>query len=297
MALGQILNSRRPARRLHIGQSQTLSVIPSLMLTWEPEEGKPYRLLEKQYAVLAEIESTRSGGDGFELLLKGKVGLALVPGDLLNQLGPDCRRVCSLSCLFTAGIATQRIESVYDLKGQTFGFLSGSAFGTRLSLMSHGWGIEVPPAIAMQTRQDCVQALLAGQVHGMIGSEPSVSRIRRAVERSLHVFPVRQGVLGYFEMHVAVNLKVAHAATVRAYLCGLQETTRYANGRKSVAAFQTEVASRFNMDPWDFRDVFINTIFSLGDPDPATALTMWEREVVRPAQGLNWRLAHGFLEG
>ena len=281
----QILNSRRPARRLSIGESQTLSVIPSSMLTWEPEEGKPYGLLEKQYGVMAEVEPTRSGGDAFESLVKGKVGVALVPGDLLNQLGPDCRRICSLSRLFIAGVATERIESVYDLKGKKLGFLSGSAFGTRLSLMSHSWGIEVPSPLALQSPKDCVQAILAGQVHGIIGSEPSVSRIRRAVERSAEVFPVRQGVLGWFEMHVVANLKLAHPATVRAYLCGLQETTRYTNARKSVAAFQTEMASRFNMDPWDVRDVFTNTIFSLGDFDPATALTLWEREVVDLRKG------------
>ncbi len=77
-----------------------------------------------------------------------------------------------------------------------------------------------------------------------------------------------------------MNLKVAHPTAVRTYLYALQETTRYANGRKSVAAFHTEVASRFSMDPWDVLDVFSNTIFALGDFDPATALALWEREVV-----------------
>ena len=31
----EILNSRRPARRLRIGESNTLSVLPSALLTWD----------------------------------------------------------------------------------------------------------------------------------------------------------------------------------------------------------------------------------------------------------------------
>ncbi len=113
----------------------------------------------------------------------------------------------------------------------------------------------------------------------MVGSEPSVSQVRRAVARSLEAFPIREGLLGWFEMHVAVNMKVATAGAVRAYLRGLQETARYANLRKSVPAFQAEMASRYGMDRADVRSVLTNTTFALRDFEPAPALTLWEREV------------------
>ena len=276
----QILNSKRSAVRLRLAEPQALSLIPACMLHWEAEERKPYGLLEKAYGVVAEVHPTTHGRPALELLVQGKVEIALVPGDLLNQLGRDCRRICALAKLHLTGIATKEIRSVSDLKGKTFGFLSSSAFGLRLNEVARTWGIALPAPLPLQTPNDCVQALLAGQIDGMVGSEPSVSQIRRAVARSLQVFPIPQGVLGWFEMHVAVNLKIAHPASVRAYLCGLQETTRYANARKSVTGFQAEVALRFNMDQWDVRNILTNTIFSLGDFEPTTVLTLWEREVV-----------------
>jgi ABC-type nitrate/sulfonate/bicarbonate transport system substrate-binding protein len=86
-------------------------------------------------------------------------------------------------------------------------------------------------------------------------------------------------------MHVAINRKLAHPAAVRSYLRGLQETTRYANARKSVAAFQAEVASRFQMEQGDVRDVLSNTIYLLSDLDPDTLLSLWEREAAGLRKG------------
>ncbi len=67
----------------------------------------------------------------------------------------------------------------------------------------------------------------------------------------------------------------------RAYLCGLQETVRYANARKSVAAFQAEIASRYNMDQGEVRNILADTTFSLGEFHPEVILTLWEREAVQ----------------
>lgn len=194
--------------------------------------------------------------------------------------GDHCRRLCLVSRLYITGFATQLIESVFDLKGKTFGYLEGSAFGTRLNHLNRTWRVGLTPPVVVETPKDCVQALLAGRISGMVGSERTISQVRRAVERSLHVFPVPQGVLGSFEMHLAVNLKIAHPAPVRAYLSALRHTVEYTNARKSVAAFQAEIASRFNMDTHDVRNVLTNTIFSVGDLDPGAMLTLWEREVV-----------------
>jgi len=276
----QILNSRRTATRLRLAQAETLSLIPSWMLTWEAEDGKPYGLLEKQYGIAAKVQPTRQAGPALEMLVKGEVDVALVPGDMLGQLGRNCRRVCLLSQLYVTGIATRLIEAVSDLQGNTFGIVAGSAFATRLSEASRTWGFELRPPLAFSTPKDIVQALLARKINGMVGSEPSVSQVRRAVARSLKTFPIREGLLGWFEMHVAVNMKVAAPGAVRAYLWGLQETAQYANSRKSVAAFQAEMASRYGMDQADVRSVLTNTTFALRDFEPAPVLALWEREVV-----------------
>lgn len=275
-----IFSSRRAPTRLRIAEPETLSLIPSAMLTWEAEKRKPYGLLKKQYGVEAEVQPTRHGGPALELLVKGKADIAIVPRDMLSQLGHACRRICLLSKLYVTGLATRPIETVSDLKGKVFGIVAGSAFGTRLNDVSRTWGIALPPPLVFPTPKDIVQALLAGQISGMVGSEPSVSHIRRALGRSLQVFTIREGLLGWFEMHVAVNLKTTHPACVRAYLAGLQETVYYTNARKTVAAFQAEIASRYGMDQADVRSILTNTTFSVGELEPAPILTLWEREAV-----------------
>ena len=186
--------------------------------------------------------------------------------------------------MYITAIARVRIESVSDLQGKTLGYLKGSAFGMLLEHLTRTWGIHLPPPLSLETVKHCVQALMAGRIQGMFGSEPSVSQVCQALERSLPVFPVRQGILGSYEMHVAVNLRTAHPATVRAYLSGLQETVRYANGRKAVPAFHAEIASRYQMDARDVRNVLTNIHFSLGNLEPAAMLRLWEREVVELRQ-------------
>lgn len=275
-----ILRSRHQPARLRIGETNTLSAIPSAILHWDARAGEPHGLLEKQYGVKAEVHLSPHGGPAFELLMSDRVDLALIPGDMVNQLGPQCLRVCLLAKVYLVGIAARPVESVFDLKGKRFGVLAGSAFPTRLQETSRNWGLDLPPAAILPTPQDAVRALIEGKIHCVAGSEPSLSQIRRVAERSISIHPIPHGVLGWFEMHVAVNLKTAHPATVRAYLCGLQETVRYTNGRKAVPAFQAEIASRFQMDPWDVRNVLTNIIYSLGDLEPAAVLRLWEREVV-----------------
>lgn len=276
----QVLKSRRSAVRLRIAQPETLSLIPSWMLTWEPEEGKPHGLLERRFGVAAQVQPSRHGGPALDLLMKGKTDIAAIPGDMLPQLGRGCRRLCLLSKLYVSGIATRPIEAVLDLKGKTFGIVAGSAFATRLSEVARTWGVALPAPLIFASPRDIAQALLAGKVHGIVGSEPSVSHVRRAVGRSLQTSPIREGLLGWFEMHLAVNLRTAPPSAVRAYLAGLLETTRYANARRTVAAFQAEIAARFDMDQSDVRQVLGDTVFSVGDFDPATILALWEREVV-----------------
>ena len=225
-------------------------------------------------------------GEAFELLAKGRAEIALGSTDLLTQLGPDCLRVCSLSKVFITGTTRVRIESVSDLQGKTFGFLKGSAFGMRLEHLTRMWGIHLPPPLSLETVKHCVRALQAGRIQGMFGSEPSVSQVSRALGRSLPIFPLRQGLLGSYEMHVAVNLRTVHPATVRAYLSSLPGSNPLHQWPKSSSAFHAEIASRYQMDPWDVRNVLTNIHFSLGDFEPAALLRLWEREVVELSKGV-----------
>ena len=276
----EILSFRRQPARLRIAETSTLSAIPSSMLHWASEAGKPYGSLETQYGVKVEVHPSRHGGPALELLLNDRVDLALIPSDMINQLAPHCARVCLLSKLYISGLATRPVESVFDLKGKRFGVLSGSAFAARLSHESRNWGLELRPPLVLPAPQDCVRALIEGKIDCMAGSEPSISQIRRAANRTISVHTIPHGVLGWFEMHLAVNLKTANPAAVRAYLCALQEAVPYTNGRKSVAGFQKEIAARFKMDPSDVRNVLANIIFTLGDFEPRSILALWEREIL-----------------
>ncbi len=277
----EILNSRRAGARLRIAQPNSLSVLPSTMLMWSAEQGRCYGLLAKRYGVESTLAQTATGGEAFDLLEKGQAEIALGSRDLLPQLGKDCYRLCTLSKTYIVGIVTQPVEAITDLRGLRFGFLTGSPFGTRFEALAKSWGIPTPPPVGLATAKDCAEALRTGRVQGIVGAATAVGQSRRMVERSMRLFPIPQGMLGSYEMEVAVNQKIAQPATVRAYLHGLQETAEYVNYRKTVEAFQAEIAERAQMERHDVRSILSNSIYAVSNLEPRTLLSLWEQEVVR----------------
>ena len=274
----QLLDSRLPSVRVRIGETKTLSVIPASMLLWEVKNGTPYGRLARRYGIQPEIHATAHGKAGLELLVGGKADLAIVPGDLLHWFPSHCARLCRLSRVYIAGISTRLVDSAFDLRDCRFGILSGSSFGTRLSYESRNWGFELPQTLLLPSLKDCVRALVDGRIQCVAGWEPFVSHARRAAGRQISLYPIPQGVLGWFEMHVGVNLRTAHPGGIRAYLVSLEEAARFTNARKSVASFHAEIARRYSMAPSEVRNILTNIIFGVEDLEPTTVLKLWERE-------------------
>ncbi len=277
----EILNSRTAARaRLRIAQTNSLAALPSTMVA-AVSSGKGWGLLGQRYGVTATVVVCNTGGEAFDLLEKGQAEIALGSRDLLPQLGRDCCRLCSLSKTFITGITSQPVEAVADLRGRTFGFLAGSPFGARLEALARNWGIAVPAPVPLRDVKECGEALRQGRIAGMIGTATNTGQVRRAVERHTHLFPMPQGMLGSYELEVAVNLRLAAPAGIRAYLYALRETAEYVNYRKSVETFQAEIAEHARMDRGDVRHILTNSIYGLTGLEPATVLALWEQEVVR----------------
>jgi hypothetical protein len=277
----EILNSRRVSARLRIAQPNSLSVLPSTMLTWRADQGRSYGLLAARYGVEAHLTQTATGGEAFDLLERGQAEIALGSRDLLPQLGKDCRRLCTLSKTYIVGMTTQPVEAITDLRGMRFGFLTGSPFGGRMEALARSWGIVLPPPVGLATAKDCAEGLRSGRVHGIVGAATAVGQVRRSVERAMRMFAVPQGMLGSYEMEVAVNQRMVQPATVRAYLHGLRETAEYVNYRKTVEAFQAEIAERTQLERHDVRSILANSVFSVNNLEASTLLALWEQEVVR----------------
>ena len=274
----QLLTSRVHSVRLRIGETKTLSVLPASMLLWDFKEGTPYGRLAKRYGIQPEVHPTAHGKDGLEILVSGEADLAVVPGDLLHWFPSHCARLCRLSRVYIAGISTRLIDSAFDLRDCRFGILAGSSFGTRLRHESRSWGFELAPPLLLPSLEDCVAALLAGRIQGVAGWEPFVSHARQATRRHMTLHPIPRGVLGWFEMHVAVNLRTADSSGVRSYLLSLEEAVRYTNGRRSVASFHKEIAQQYRMTISEVRNILTNIIFAVEDLEPTTVLKLWERE-------------------
>jgi hypothetical protein len=273
-----LLNSDLETVRLRVGETKALSVMPASMLLWETKAGTPYGILARKYGIHTEIYPTSHGKDGLELLTSGKADLAVVPGDLLHWFPSYCARLCLLARVYIAGVSTRLIDSAFDLRGCRFGILSGSSFATRLSNESRNWGFELPPPLPLGSLKDCVHALVDGRIQGVAGWEPFVSHVRRAAGRQVTLHPIPQGALGWFEMHVAVNLRTANPSGVRAYLVSLEEAVRFTNARKSVTSFHAEIAARYKMAASEVRQILTNIIFGLDELEPTTVLKLWERE-------------------
>ena len=276
----EILRSRRPPAVIRIAENKTLSVIPSSMLQWDIKEGTPHGLLASRYDMKPTAHATPHGNGSFELLANGHADVAVIPGDLVSRLPEFCSRLCLLSKVYIAGISAKPVTSPFELKNKRFAVLAGSSFVTRLTFESRNWGFELVPPLVLPSLQDCASAMIDGTAQCIVGWEPFVTHARRAIERSRPVHNIPHGVLGWFEMHAAVNLRTAHPAAVRAYLSGLQESVSYTNGRKSVAAFHAEIGKRYSLEPSEVRNILANVIFSASDLDAATALRLWEREAL-----------------
>jgi len=283
----EILKSRRPPGIIRIAETKTLSVIPSSMLQWDVEEGTPHGLLASRYEMKPEVQATPHGDGSFDFLTTGRADVAIVPGDLAPRLPDHCARLCLLSKVYVAGVSTKPIPSAFDLKNKRFALLAGSSFVARLTYESRNWGFELIPPLVLPSLQDCVRAVLDGKAQCIAGWEPFVTYARRSIEKVRPVHAIPTGVLGWFEMHVAVNLRTAHPGAVRAYLSGLQESVSYTNGRKSVAAFHAEIGKRYNLEPSEVRNILANVLFSVSDLDPATTLKLWEREAAFHSRGRN----------
>ncbi len=277
----ELLASRLDTVGLRIGETRTLSVIPNSMLLWEPKAGTPYGALARRYRIEPEVLRTSHGKDGLEILVSGQADLVVVPGDLLHWFPPYCARLCRLARMYIAGISTRLVDSTFDLKGIRFGILSGSSFGTRLRYESRNWGFELPHALELPSLDACVHALVDGRIQGIAGWEPFVSHARRAAGRRMTLHSIPQGLLGWFELHVAVNLKTAHPSAVRAYLTSLSSAVRFTNARKTVSTFHSELARKYAMSPAEVRQVLTNILFGVDDLDSDTVLKLWERETVR----------------
>jgi|GEM_PF-3540452 len=276
----EILRSRRPPAVIRIAENKTLSVIPSSMLQWDIEEGTPHGLLACRYNMKPTAHATPHGNGSFDFLAADHADVAVIPGDLVSRLPDFCARLCLLSKVYIAGISTKPVVSPLELNNKRFAVLAGSSFVTRLTFESRNWGFELVPPLVLPSLTDCVRALIEGTAQCIAGWEPFVTHARRAIERSRPVHRIPQGLLGWFEMHAAVNLRTAHPAAVRAYLSGLQESVSYTNGRKSVGAFHTEIGKRYSLEPSEVRNILANVIFSASDLDAATVLRLWEREAL-----------------
>jgi hypothetical protein len=276
----ELLGTRLDTVGLRLGETRTLSVLPVSMLLWEARGGTPYGALTRRYHIRPEVHPTAHGKDGLELLVHGQADLVVVPADLLHWFPPHCARLCRLARMYIAGASTRLIDSTFDLKGCRFGILSGSSFGTRLRYESRNWGFELPRPLELGSLEECVRALVDGRIQGVAGWEPFVSHARRAAGRRMTLHSIPQGLLGWFELHVAVNLQTANPTAVRAYLTSLAGTVRFTNARKSVAAFHAELARKYGMAPSEVRHVLTNIMFGVDDLDSDTVLKLWERETV-----------------
>jgi len=279
----QVLKSKVPSMRLRIAEPRSLWVLPSTMLGWKADAGRPYSLLKTKYGIDVEIATTETGNGALQLLQEEKVEIALAAPELLNQCGPDCCQISSLSKARLIGIMKEKVGSVSDLKGLRLGVPEGSAIPMRLGNLCNQFAVAPPHMQGFKKVSDFVRAIKkdkkSGGIDGVVGWEPLISQIKSKIPDLL---TVRPDLLGSIEIVAVVNMTIAEPAAIRAYLSSLQETSEYVEKRKSIPAFHAEVAGELGMDKQDVKNVLENSVFFTSDSDLATLrplLSLWEREV------------------
>jgi hypothetical protein len=277
----KILSSQRIPSKLKIAEPRSLLVLPSMMLEWSPTEGKPYGKLKGAFDIEVEKVPVGTGGEALALLEAEEVQLALAAPSLLSKYG-NCRSVCSLTRSPVIGVANKKVESIVDLKGLRCGCFDKSAIPQLLINLNQtlNLGLTDVQRFPPESIADCITAFDGNQIDCFVAWQPYISQI--TVARP-DLIPVRESVFGYLDIHVVVNIKSAHPKAIRAYLMCLQEAVDYVEARKSLESFYNDIAGQLagkgmTLSKQDIKNVLDNSVFSTGECDMGTLLTLWNRD-------------------
>ncbi len=283
------------AANLRIAEIESFWTLPSLMLSWAPEEGKPYGLLKKEWNVELKRESIGSFTKACERVYHDETDIALAPRTSLRT-GPQF--LCSIGRANVMCITRKKIQSTWDLAGIRFAAPPDLFFYSALrDTLDKGLFIVKPEDEKDSKRweliaekrplflsdaegpESCARQMKTKEIDGVIAWEPFLSMSKREAEKlGVRVFPAPPGTLGT----VVVGLYVSHKAgprALRAYLWSLQKTIDYLNTKKSQEPFQAEIASRFGIDRKDVERTFSSIDWKLSDLNGNMILQFWEREV------------------
>ena len=268
------------AGSLRIAEPETLWVLPSTVLAWEAQKGRPYGLLKQRYGIQATVKPVPTGGDAFTLLSKGEVEIATGARDLLASFSPNCQRLCALTRSHVAGICRRSIQTIFDLDKLSFGFPSRSGIAARLNHLSRDRGITFGRLVPIETPAECAKALSQGKsrLDGFIAWDSFIDKIRAKLPASLTLHPIPQGFLGSIEMSIAINPSIAKPGLVRAYLWAVRQAAAYVNERKDRPSFQREISKRTHLEYRDVQQTLQHSAFGIDDLDPEIVLGLWERE-------------------
>ena len=275
----QLLSFEEMPSRLRIAEPRSVLVLPSLMLGWKAEEGKPYGRMEELFGIEIETESVGTGGEALELLQAAEVDVALAAPTLALKYS-DCHRICSLTESPTLGIANRPVTGVNDLKGLRCGCFANSVTPYQLNELNLNWKLDLPPVLRFDSVAECIKAFNNVEIDCFVAWQPFISQIRTAVP-DLH--PVKDTVFDTLEIHVMVNSNTnKHPKAVRAYLECLQEAIIYIDRRRNSDGFYNEIAAQLtnndvSLSKQDIRDVLENTLFSMENCQLSTLLMLWKR--------------------
>jgi ABC-type nitrate/sulfonate/bicarbonate transport system substrate-binding protein len=276
-----ILSSKSRPSKIRIAEPTSLLALPSMMLAWPPEAGKPHGRLKKTYSVDVEEISVPTGGEALAMLEAGNVDVALAAPSLAINY-PNCQRVCSLTRAPVLGIARKRVVSIADLKGMRFGCPASSAIPQLLGELNRMLTLDLQPVEILPPDDSCIEYVKAfdeNRIDCFVAWQPYIQKIS-AVRDNL--VPIKDPLLGYIDIGVMVNIKGANPHAIKAYLECLQEAATYVEDRKKVDSFHSEIAdqvrrNKMELSAKDVGSVLENSVFSTGDCDLATLLLLWTR--------------------
>jgi len=274
----RILLSKQHPAKIRVAEPELLWVLPSMVLRWPAQRGTPCGSLERNFGVEVVVQPVIAGVNAVELLTQGRVEVALAAREVIERAGPDCSRICRLSEAPITGIALNPVASIYDLEGLVLTYPQGSAVYDRIMEIRRSGIIKLPEPIPFQDESHCIELLRLGTATGALGWEPIISHVKRSIEDSLSLHSIAQNLFPPLKIDVAINMKIANASSVRAYLWGLLEAARFVEKQKAVDDFHIEIANKFRMSKSDVRDVMRSTRFVVDEVDPLTVLTLWGRE-------------------
>lgn len=293
------LNRNRMPLKLSI--SQTLQLLPAMLLLWDPEqasferkgikvkENSPYGLLRKR-GVDAQAHWCAGGKEALELLRdQPELAIGFAAEDFYRREEKSFWRLCRVTKAKWSGLSKAKLTSSDALGGRRIGYSPVTAMQYRIQDLKQRRGLKFQAEMPSVDPQDHLRQLQHDKANNVVivGWDPLLSQLKHGFKGRLYDVEILERELADFSVNVDLFVRTtASPSVVRVFLDALEESTNYVNDPRNAHEI-ADVCVRMLAD-WHLERPRVKKMlepksrtceYEIGDLNQQAARRLWAREI------------------